>query len=716
MTFRLVPHSYNGFVLNEVDKVSTKFKTPSDWNIQGITVNSIALSQDFPQRTGKNYGGQLKVLECFMNNPDADRNQLVIAMDVLGAEQHEFIAKDDLGIYWYLDADAIGMNVESVEGDSMKFGIVIDTENPIWNSYVETLTEKTVTTSDTVTITPTGNQFALPTIKITPTSAGGAGFLYKKFVQINNNSSYPLSNYPLNLTGAGLDTAAMINFTSKSVQINQGGGITAVATTIPIDTAVGGGLPTTGMGYCGTEQIRWTGNSGTQLTGVVRGIGGTTAATHPDNAVIALSKMLANGEDLRIYINGVEVKRWFGGGGINTTTTKIWINWNQPAKQDMTLGGAIAGAGDVTQIQLENTAANTLIMPTIPTFGNVLIGSEVFVYTGVDVPNLLLTGVTRASRGSAAASHALQVAVKFLTNDVWMYYGSSTIAAYVVDDTFKPIISLNSTNTSWVYAEFGNATGTRTGNWLWSLINLIVNQITGEGGGTNIDPFTAMGFKLAFSQPDPNVTATAIQGKAQWKQFQPCGVTTITVTGKKSRTSPLTWAICTFEKSTNDILYTNVWTETAPVVLANQDLDTHSAVALGGTYNYLRFVFEYTSAFYQLIFFEMYDITEVIDSTKVPTITFSAEDDTYTLNATITNAATAESINIILPMVLNTYLTIDVAAKTVTLFDGTNVINALQEIPIREEWLRLLPGEANVLTITNGGVVDYDITHRNRAL
>lgn len=716
---KISPASFNGFLLQQAGKVATDWKIPFDWNILGIGTTNIPRSQNFPLFTSKEYSGSVKILNInFTGTADVTKNDFIIAMDVLGDEQHQLIAKDIFGREWYVNASCIAMTELGISEDTetASFAVAFDVSDPIWSFLVPSEEEILVNVTGSGTITPIGNQFAAPTIKITPTGAGGGSFAYKKFVQITNNASNPLTSYPLNLTGAGLDTAALINFTGVSNQINQGGGINAVVTTIPIDTAVGGGLPTSGMGYCGTEQISWTGNSGTQLTGVTRGIGGTTAAVHADNAVIALSKMLANGDDLRINIDGVEVKRWFGGGGINSSTTKIWINWDQPTKQDMTLGGVIAGAGSITQISIQNTAGNVALLPTIPTTGNVLIGTEIFVYTGVDVGALKLTGITRAARLTSAGAHAIGDAVKFVTHDVWMYYGYAGITPYVVDDTYKPMIKLTSLNTSWIFEEFGTVAGLRSATWAqrnFSSTNWL--PTTGDGFLTGVDPYTAVGHK--------NINGVGYVGSSGWMLYQPCGITHLTVTGKKQR-SIASWPVTAgVNKSVNGSTFTNVWVEASPVGTGSpENLDAHANVALGGTYNYILSSFATGSLGPAIYQYEVSDLTATIDSTKVPTITFSTETTNFTLNSVLTNDVVVNGtamefvMQLSLSMTIGKYLLVDTKNNTITLEDGTNSINALIDMPIRFNWFPLYPGVDNDISITDPGQVTYEFIYEDRTL
>lgn len=630
---RLLPHAFNSFSFQQATKVASDWSVKYDWNIQGISTRTIERSQNFPLFASKNYAGNLKVIIVNFNDVDPDKNDLIIAMDVLGEDQHQLISTDEFGRLWYVNAVCIGLNEEVVDGNVASFGVVFEVDDPIWKLYTPSEEQILVNLTGSGTITPIGNQEAYPIITITPTVAGSYGFAYKRFVSIINNAPNALTSYPLNLTGAGLDTAALIS-------------------------------------------------------------GG---------------KMLANGDDLRIYVDGVEVKRWFGGGGINSATTKIWINLTQPANSNMTLGLAIAGAGNITEIYFQNTAENIALMPTIPISGNVKIGSEIFVYTGVNVGSLKLTGVTRAERQTSAGAHSVADVVYFVTHDIWMYYGYPAISPYVVDDTNKPMIDMNSTNTSWVYTDFGTVAALRSGEWTQGKI----------GGGTGAWAYTAPDDGTADPYTVLGLISLNTSGLANiyWILYNPCGFTTVTATGKKYRSVAASgsWPYYLFSKGNSGGAYTTVWTEAIPAGDGvNEDLSSHAAVALGGTYPYLKFeILNATGGVYRC---EIRDLTGVVDSAKAPTIAIAAEASNFVLNSVLTNAATGYSMTISMPMVLNTTLTVNTKEKTITLYDGTNQINALIDMPVRLQWFPLLPSEDNLITITDAGQVTYDFSFEDRSL
>ena len=712
---RLIPASYNGFALQQGEGagvvVATTFPedNPYDWDIIGITTNKAAREQDFPVFTSKNLDGSFKTLSVWIGDIDNKHDEMVIAMDVLGSGQHQLIANDIFGRAWYINAVCLGKNTELLDNENVNKGSFIwifETDDPIWKKVIPS--EKTISVggSGTEDITPLGNQPALPIITITPSSSGSSGFRYQKFVQVINNSTFPLVNYPLNIAGTVIDTAALISDNSNKALLN--GAIDASVTTITYDT-VTGSLPASGWIYIGTEQIYYASRNGTQFLGCVRGVNGTTAAIHADNATVYTSKMAADGNDLRVYVDGVEVKRWLS--GINTVNTKIWINQTQPANSDMTLGAAIAGAGAITEISIQNTATNNARLALIPTSGNVLIGSEIFVYTGVNLSTRLLTGVTRAERQTSAGAHAVSDAIKFVTHDIWLYYGDPVIDAYVVDDTYKPAIELTSTNSSWVYADFGNFAATRTGGWAYGLLSGSVTQTTGTSHSEGVDPFTAIGFINVYDG------IYTVAGVAIWKLFQPCGISTITETGKKIRNSVSGWTSFTFEKSLNDSLWTQEWKETAPTPLANSNLDSHSAVALGGTYPYIRFKLTETvkgDVTGTSCRKESRDVTLVI--VNYPTVTLGTEQSIINLHSVFENSANGYEMTIDLVMNVGEVLIVNTLEKTITSSDGTNRINALKNMPVRPYWFPLEPNEVNTILITDINTVTYDFSYEDRTL
>jgi hypothetical protein len=639
---RLMPASYNGFLFQQINRVASDFANPYDWNIQGITTSDLQRSQNFPLRVVKNYAGAIKVINVNLLDVDLTRDELVMAMDVLGAEQIQLIATDEFGRSWYVNADFIGLTEDSNSGKTAAFGAVFAVDDPIWKKLIPSTASLTTNGSGAAQylyITPIGNQPALPIITITPNSGGGNdfGFLYQRFVTVYNKSPNAFTTYPIDITGGGLDTATLIG----------------------------------------------------------------------------ANKMLANGDDCRVYVNGVDVKRWFGGGGINNASTTIWINLTSPANNDMTLGVNIAGTGAITEIEIENTAANIAMLPKIPLSGNVLINSEIFVYTGVDIGTRKLTGVTRAQKQTSAGTHT-DTDLMVIIPEVWLYYGNPNIAPYVVDDTRKPVIDL-ATSTNQVHnyvSEFYSADGQRTAVWKQgTYLPALLSRHYTATENTLTDPASVVG------------TWCKERSLLWWMLYNPCGFEEITsMTGKKYSANGV--FDVTVNQSELGNLFDMVFRESSPGAGAGWvALDAHTAIALvpgsvsARIFYLLLWTYGHTGpAGVNENGMEIDTASLTLDSNYTPVISLAAEAVNFNIHSIIANLLTTDSLTVDLSLEFAKYVVIDTKEKTVTLYDGSNQINAILDFPIRAEWLQLLPQQENIIAITEEGEVTYLFTWEDRSL
>jgi phage-related protein len=101
---------------------------------------------------------------------------------------------------------------------------------------------------------------------------------------------------------------------------------------------------------------------------------------------------------------------------------------------------------------------------------------------------------------------------------------------------------------------------------------------------------------------------------------------------------------------------------------------------------------------------------------NVPTVTVAAELSIIEVNSTITNDANDLAIQVIVVLTTSQVITIDTKNKTITLADGTNVINALQDFPVRPNWLPLEPGVVNGIDIVDAGHSTYTIAYEDGTL
>lgn len=616
--------------------------------------------------------------------------------------------------------------------DQTTFVAEMHASDPVWTAVTGTTGTvfNPTATGQTADFTPSGTLRIRPVIDISPQAAKTGGRAYSRFWRVYNATVNAFTNYGYDITGGGLDTAALVTDTSKSNQINQGGGITNSATTIPIDTAVGGGLPAVGMGIVDTEQIRWTGNSGTQLTGVTRGIGGTTAATHADNAVIKRSKMLANGDDVAVIYDGVSIPRWFGTGSnaMNQAATKIFISLDLAPKMELT----IASITDVaTTLTIQDTPANRKVLQSLQSTGILLLESELITYTAKDTKALTISGLKRGTKGSTAAAHSAGVTARRIQHDAWLAYGDQsasdpTTAADYNDK--KPIFALTSTNTSWVYSSTGFRTvaGKRAGEWIAAVLTSLCkdpfnrqSQFYGADAGSSTpvitlpDPATEMGMRIASFLN--GVVYKQETAQVEWRLYHPAGVTTVTATGEKYRATT-SWPTATFQKSSDGKNWSIVWTEATPSSAATwENWASHSSVSLSGTYNYLRLLFSggQSAASGSESDSECDAITLTLDSATVPQMSLASEASAYDLNCTLTNEDDSSvAMAVRYRMEVGETLRIDGENKKVTyLKDNSNAFSAVTGWPSTASgWLELIAGVANTIRYDETGVTDVDIT------
>ena len=105
------------------------------------------------------------------------------------------------------------------------------------------------------------------------------------------------------------DTAA------GTTAINAGAGISATATSVTVDSTTG--FPTEGRLIIDSEVMSYTNTTSTTFTGLTRGIEGTTAATHADDATVTERDIMIYGK--RLYQDMEMGRRYYTTGTIAIT-------------------------------------------------------------------------------------------------------------------------------------------------------------------------------------------------------------------------------------------------------------------------------------------------------------------------------------------------------------------------------------------------------------
>jgi len=689
-----------------------------------------------PVYTYKGRTGRNLVLELIMKGVfSTQRDTLSKKFDTFGQSLKRFVIRDaaDSNKEWYIEATPISF----AKKDKVTAVVTMFVPDPIWKTVTTNSQSWTVTSSGaTQAVTAGGNLEAYPTITISPqamkSTGGGA---YRRFYPIYNRSTNAGENYPVEITNGGLNTGALVADTTRTMQINQGGGISAVLTTIPYDTVVGT-LPTAGMVYVDSEQISFTGRTGTtsgNLTGCTRGVNGTSATTHADNAVMYISKMEADGGDIQVLIDGEQSDYWLA--DMNGADTEIWTACDFSAGQSMTLGETQANSGDISTIQLQNTTPNGTAIEALPNRGYLLIGSEVFYYSAKNVTAKRFSGVKRAVLDSSMASHAIGDTIWWLEHTFELRYGIHELPSYTVDDTHKPIFNLSSsTNTSWDYDDF-QETGSsdpseeqddggviwlgkaRAGRWRRHTVSNMAFYY--ESMSTSAPSTQTTLTNRTFSVAGAWNNGAASSNGIWWMLAHPFGMTEIaSADGSKFfATGSAWWTTAAMEKTnddaaltdtTNTVSWTNVWTEAAPV--ANTITAwSQTSVSLSGTYKYLRMKLARTTSTADTRH-EINNFTVTLDSSLTPGFgTSPGEVQVYPLNAQLKDNTTGEYITVTHTLPLADTIEIDTANKTVEhVEEGLNIRGALTKSTVRHTWLALANG-ANTLSYTETGVTDVDL-------
>lgn len=632
-------------------------------------------------------------------------NELSGWFDTFDDTERILIAKDEAASdkQYYVYATPVSTPRVAPDG----FFVDLKVMDPIWRAVTNNTDDVwSITASgQTHNVTIGGNRPLKPKIRIKATDAKTGGFSYKAVRVWRNPITDEPNPHPLDVTNNAWDTAALVNNTAVSNQIDNVAGISAADATIDIDTAVGGGLPSVGTGYVGTEQISWTANSGTQLTGVSRGINGTTAAVHADNAVISKSKCQADGDDVAVFgaNGGAALPRWLA--GINTTTTQVWINNHFEPGCNLTLGTAIAATGALTTVTITKSNANKTILRTMEKIVpfHFSIGTEIFICTSVDSIKYqfgYLGSDMRAQLTSSMAAHSVGDAV-YLVKPFWLAYGNASAPTLVQDETQKPLIDMdNSTNALWKWLIFRDAANLRTAGWSPSVDMGKKASVYGGSHAAVADPFTELG--LSGYPYDVGGAPRADSFRARWTFFHPAGITGMTCNGSKYRFSTDYASVAGLWRGNNLAAgMAQVFNEATPAAAGAWSDWTQSGLTFASA-KYMQFRLDGNVAgkIGNAQHFEVQTITSItIDSARIPQLVFSGAEvsgyefgsATEAKRARLTNVATGEYVELAALADLNYEIEIDCDAETVTYLKDNSRMDAALDYPARNHVLNIDP-------------------------
>jgi hypothetical protein len=163
-------------------------------------------------------------------------------------------------------------------------------------------------------------------------------------------------------------------------------------------------------------------------------------------ALVAAGKAQADGDDLRVEVDGSEVDRWLAGP--NTANTKVWVTTTMQLGHDASLILAYGPGDGITTLTVDDTSG----FPSAGVLYNTS-SAEAFEYTAKDATHF--AGVTRAVRNTAPAAGNGGDTLVRIEHDVHLVYGDPGAGPPSMDDDHKPIFRLDtSTNYVWDYDQF----------------------------------------------------------------------------------------------------------------------------------------------------------------------------------------------------------------------------------------------------------------------
>jgi hypothetical protein len=437
-----------------------------------------------------------------------------------------------------------------------------------------------------------------------------------------------------------------------------------------------------------------------------------------DTDALTTAKMQADGDDLRVWVDGVEVDRWIQ--GIDTTSTQVWINLNLAPRHEGTLRTTLASATADITVAFTQNKANLEMLRWLKSHNNTIfmIESEAFQYSAANV-NLVtyqITSCNRERKGTTAAGHTAGVTIRHIEHDIWILYGDSTLTAPDVDDDNKPIFALNSYNSSWIFANFYSTTAARPGAWRGEVLasRTGLSYVYTAPDNTFATPSTSLGMALIGSS---DFQVQNESGVLAWALSHPATITTMLYSGDKYMTDSWPAIMGLQYLQTNAAWFTannlaepsvtHVWESFGPTTTA---LSTPYPTAI-------RFVIDglISSVVNAAALLQFDTVTATFSSANLPTIAVGAEALCNYFDVTITNNTTGEYIKVAVPCALNETVTVDCETKEAYLSDGGRVSVTLSTD--RAEWLDMTPG-ANTFQYDDTGTnaVTVHIYHRDRTL
>jgi len=184
--------------------------------------------------------------------------------------------------------------------------------------------------------------------------------------------------------------------------------------------------------------------------------------------IIAASRMQADGDDVRVFVDGKRIKNFIGEDrflqDINSATAKVWTSIAFRPCRTATLDGAMTDASpaNTESIHVDNMGG----LAAWPSSGYLLADDEVIYYGERD--GAYFYDIRRAQMGTAAAAHDDAKTLYWVEHEIQILYDYTAAANPPASSDVQPVIDLaNSTNAKHIYVgPFIDPDSLRTGQFL----------------------------------------------------------------------------------------------------------------------------------------------------------------------------------------------------------------------------------------------------------
>lgn len=425
-------------------------------------------------------------------------------------------------------------------------------------------------------------------------------------------------------------------------------------------------------------------------------------------ALVTAGKMQADGDDLRVFVDGVEVRRWLA--DMNTASTKVWFNLTLAAGLRLKLKTGIAASGDIGEMVFEQTSDNAATLGKLPAAGLLVHGTEWIQYSGIDKTRYKVGVVKRGALGTTLQAHTTGSEFSWIQQPIWLVYGNAAATNPATDDEMyddeKPVFDLaSSSNSSWVYtasSKFYDADKpNRPGSWKPTYTRKGIESYPywfsqdAESGTPAAGMRMGSYEKNGVWQPE---TATL-----SWQMTCPGGISTVSITASKRRNSSAWVTLAGLQRSADGQSWATVWNESTPVSVSTWTAITQSGKTITGNQKWIRLALSgsLVAGSTRQAYLEMLTSTVTFYSTNLPSESLLGEKGNFPMVIRLRNVTNGNELVITQPMLLNKTLTLDGEARSVV-YDGVNAHGAISlDDESRDTWMELEPGTNTLEIVTD---------------